>query len=75
MVFSTRPAPGPARALWSSRRLAAEAAFGPPQDALHISRLTGEPAFALGRGGRGVAVYSEGPTRAARVRAVVVAVP
>ena len=75
VVFSTRPAPGPARTLWSSRRLAADAVFGPPEDALHISRLTGQPAFVLGRGGRGVVVYSEGPTSAARVRAVVVQIP
>ena len=75
VVFSTRPAPGPARTLWSSRRLATDAAFSPPEDALHISRLTGAPAFALGRGGRGVVVYSEGPTSAARVRAAMVEVP
>ena len=75
VVFTTRPAPGLARTLWSARRLATEAAFAAPEDALHISQLTGEPAFVLGRGGRGVVVYSEGPKTAARVRAVVVAVP
>ncbi len=75
VVFSTRPAPGLSRTLWSSRRLVTEAAFGAPEDALHISQLTGEPAFALGRGGRGAVVYSEGPKSAARVRAVVVTVP
>lgn len=75
VVFSTRETPGPSRTVWVARRLATDAAFALPEDALHISPLTGTPVYVLGKGGQGVLVYSEGPTNAARVRAVAVTLP
>ncbi len=75
-AWSARTTPaGQERTIWSVLRLAADAAFPAPIDALLVPILVGDPTLALGVGGRGVVAYSQGPRASASVRASALSVP